>query len=170
MEFRIVPDRSSVSVDARSSLHPIHSKAVGVEGTVTAAVDGGAVAVEPAPHARLRLAVEALSAGDPLSDREFRRTVDARRHLLDRPQFPHREREAAGVFRVEVELEIRGVRRPVAGEATVVLRGDALTVDGEGTLDMRDFGVKPPRLLMLRVHPEVVVRVHLEAAAVAHHP
>ena len=34
---------------------------------------------------------------------------------------------------------------------------------GETTFDMRDFGMEPPRILMLRVEPDVTVRVTIVA-------
>jgi hypothetical protein len=36
-------------------------------------------------------------------------------------------------------------------------------LEGERVFDIRDFGMQPPRILMLRVHPEVAVRVSIEA-------
>jgi hypothetical protein len=38
-----------------------------------------------------------------------------------------------------------------------------LTIDGEQVIDMRDFGIDPPRLIILTVDPEVTVRVHIAA-------
>jgi len=34
---------------------------------------------------------------------------------------------------------------------------------GESTFDVRDFGMEPPRILMLRVEPDVYVRVEIIA-------
>jgi hypothetical protein len=49
---------------------------------------------------------------------------------------------------------------------TVVCRPDQLTVDGALKLDIRDFGIKPPRFLMFTVQPVVDVRLHLVATLV----
>ena len=38
-----------------------------------------------------------------------------------------------------------------------------LHLDGRSTFDIRDFGMEPPRILTLRVHPEVVVTVSIVA-------
>ena len=38
-----------------------------------------------------------------------------------------------------------------------------LQLDGSSTFDIRDFGMEPPRILMLKVHPEVTVRVAIVA-------
>ena len=34
---------------------------------------------------------------------------------------------------------------------------------GQATFDVRDFGMEPPRILMLRVYPEVEVSVEIVA-------
>ena len=47
---------------------------------------------------------------------------------------------------------------------TIALVDDrTLRLDGESTFDIRDFGMEPPRILMLRVEPEVDVRVEIVA-------
>ena len=38
-----------------------------------------------------------------------------------------------------------------------------LQLEGESTFDIRDFGMEPPRILMLKVEPEVSVRVEIVA-------
>ena len=41
-----------------------------------------------------------------------------------------------------------------------------IRLEGESTFDIRDFGLNPPRILMLRVEPTVVVRIELIARTV----
>jgi len=41
--------------------------------------------------------------------------------------------------------------------------GDRVTIDGELDVDIRDFGLKPPNLLIVKVEPVVHVRLHLAA-------
>jgi hypothetical protein len=36
-------------------------------------------------------------------------------------------------------------------------------LSGQSTFDIRDFGMEPPRILMLRVEPVVAVRVEITA-------
>ena len=40
------------------------------------------------------------------------------------------------------------------GESTIALKGDRV-------FDIREFGMKPPSMLMVRVYPEIAVRVEL---------
>ena len=38
-----------------------------------------------------------------------------------------------------------------------------VTLAGERTFDIRHFGMEPPRILTLRVYPEVTVRIEIVA-------
>src|SRR6516162_1782848 len=79
--YRIVPDRSRVIIDARSSLHPIHTETDGLEGWLELEVEpGGRVDLSAAAAGHLQLAVSRLRSGNPLEDREPRRRIDARRY------------------------------------------------------------------------------------------
>jgi len=78
--YRIVPDRSRVWIDARSSLHPIHSTTDGLEGYIDLdARDGEQVDRGVQPLGKLSFPVARLSSGNPLEDRELYRRIDARR-------------------------------------------------------------------------------------------
>ncbi|GIG56282.1 hypothetical protein Lfu02_06540 [Longispora fulva] len=161
--FRILPDRSRVWIDARTSVHPIHGEADGVTGALDLEVDGGTVLLEPRPTGRLRLAVGRLRSGNRLYDGELLRRVDARRY----PEITAEVREVtatAGGYRVRGDLTFHGVTRTVDGEVLVVFPDpDTVEITGERAFDVRDFGIDPPRILMLRVHPDVTVRVRLLA-------
>jgi hypothetical protein len=39
----------------------------------------------------------------------------------------------------------------------------SLLIEGEQVFDIREFGVEPPKILMLRVHPDVRVRIKVVA-------
>jgi len=65
---------------------------------------------------------------------------------------------------VSGDLAFRGVVRRCEDMMTVeVVDDDTIRLNGESTFDIRDFGMEPPRILMLRVEPEVVVRVEIVA-------
>jgi hypothetical protein len=51
----------------------------------------------------------------------------------------------------------------MSGQATVSLNDGRLRASGTLTIDVRDFGIKPPSLVLLRVHPEVEVTIDLVA-------
>ena len=62
------------------------------------------------------------------------------------------------------DIEFRGVTRSYEDEMTLVALDDhTVQLEGERTFDIRDFGMEPPKILTLRVYPEVKVRVVIVA-------
>lgn len=170
VRFRIVPRRSRVAIEACSSLHPIVTRTDGVTGFVDLDVsDVGRLAAagrDGRPAGRMTLLVQDLRSGNRFEDHELHRHVDARR-------FPTIEGELArlrpngkeGHYVVLGDILFHGVRRTYESEMSVALDGDGTTVRmaGVAVFDMRDFGLEPPRMLMLRIHPAVEVRVEIVA-------
>ncbi len=79
--YRIVPDESRVWVDARSSVHKIHSTADGIDGFVELDfVDGDGIDQAKPPAGRLSLPVRRLTSGNTLEDRELQKFVDVARY------------------------------------------------------------------------------------------
>jgi polyisoprenoid-binding protein YceI len=77
-----------------------------------------------------------------------------------------RKLDSSDRYQVAGELKFHGVTRREEGEVTVEVSDDrTLVVDGEQTFDVRDFDLEPPKFLMLKVHPDVSVRVHVVAEA-----
>ena len=143
LRYRIVPERSRLWVEARSSLHPINVDTRGLEGFVEVETSGEADGSAVRPVAgRVEIDTDRLQTGNPLYDRELERRLEARKFS-----------------RVRGDLSLHGVTRSVDGQVTLrVVDERRVQVEGERVFDMRDFGLEPPRILMLRVHPDVKVR------------
>jgi polyisoprenoid-binding protein YceI len=164
--YRIVPERSWIEILARSSLHPIESRTDGLEGFLDLEIlGGGRVNLTVPMTGRLSLAVERLSSGNPLEDRELRRRIDARRFpTIDGALTGMRETEKQGRYVVRGDLTFRGVTRSFEDEMVLVTDHDGeIELVGESKFDIRDFGMEPPRVLMLKVEPEVRVTAHVTA-------
>ena len=157
--FRIDPDQSRVWIEARSSLHPIHGEAAGLSGIVEADVADGHVAFNGSPKISVELPVEALKSGKALEDKEMLRRVDARRFPTIRGEVRELKEMSDGQYRVRGDLTFHGITRPVEGELSIKADNSSIVLEGEQTFDIRDFGVDPPKILMLKVHPDVKVRV-----------
>jgi polyisoprenoid-binding protein YceI len=151
-----------VAIDARSSLHPIHSETDGLEGWIELDLDGPGFQV---PGAHLELPVERLRSGNPLEDRELKRRIDARRFPTINGDLTGIEAiDGSGRYRVRGDVTFRGVTRAREGEMTVALDGgDTLRLQGSSVFDIRDFGMEPPRILLLKVAPDVTVTVDIVA-------
>jgi polyisoprenoid-binding protein YceI len=163
--FRIDPARSRVWTESRSSVHPIHGEADGLHGEMDVQLLDGRLDLSVPPRIRLELDVERLKSGNALYDGEMLRRIAARRFPTIVGEVTEmRELDSSNRYQVAGALSFHGVTRPEDGEITVEINdGRTLVIDGEQTFDVREFDVEPPKLLMLKVHPDVTVRVHLVA-------
>ncbi len=165
--YVIVPDRSQVWIEARSSLHPINTRTDGLEGFVDLEENGGGRIDLAAglPRAHLSLPVARLRSGNPLEDREMQRRISARRFpTIDGELTAMNSTGADGRYLVTGDVTFRGVTRSYEHEMDFAFLEDAtLRVDGRSTFDIREFGMEPPRILMFKVDPEVNVRVEIIA-------
>jgi hypothetical protein len=166
--YNIVPDLSQVWIDARSSVHPISTQTSGLEGFIDVEMNGGGrviVAVPPAAH--LSLPVERLKSGNRLEDREMNKRIDAKQFpTIDGELMVMKDTGRDNRYLIQGDITFRGVTRSHQDEMTIALIDDGtIRLEGESTFDVRDFGMEPPRILMLRVHPEVKVRVEVIAKA-----
>ena len=161
--YLFVPELSRIAIHATSSVHPIDGEAAGVTGRVDVVVENGRPDLDSPVHASIELAVADLRSGNVAYDVELRRRVEVRRYPTITGELTAvAPTETDGRYVLTGELGFHGAVRTVSAEADVVLDGpDRLTATWEQTIDIRDFNLKPPRVLMLRVHPEVRIEVEL---------
>jgi hypothetical protein len=166
--YRIDPERSWLWIEAKSSVHAIHSETKGLEGTFEAELgSGGGLAPSTTPAGRLELAVRLLSSGNPVTDLEMKRRIDARRYpTISGVLTTMKETGRSGRYLVAGEVTFRGQTVSVEDEMDLSQPDDdTVQLEGQHVFDIRDFGMNPPRILTLRVHPEVSVRVRIVATA-----
>jgi polyisoprenoid-binding protein YceI len=164
--YDIVPERSQVLIEATSSVHPINSRTDGLVGFVELEVgESGRVDTTAEPKGELSLPVERLSSGIALEDRELRRRIDSRRFpTIDGRLTTLHDTGRADRYVVRGDVTFRGVTNTYEDEMTIARFDDqTLHLEGRSTFDIRDFGMEPPRILLLRVHPEVTVTVTIVA-------
>jgi len=168
--YRIIPERSWVEIRARSNVHPIETRTVGLTGFVELVLSSnGRIDLTSPLSGTVSLRVENLSSGNPLQDRELRRRIDARRHpTIDGVLVGMRETPTDDRYGLRGDVTFRGVTRTVEDEMTVTSAGNAdeLQLEGEAMFDIRDFGMDPPKILLFRVEPEVRVKAHIVAVRV----
>ena len=148
-----VASNSTLEFEARSSLHPVHGSASGLSGYVDAEFDGAVLAADPPPRMHVDFPVEHLL----IDSRRFPSVVAELRGA--EPDTVSVRNEASG------DITLAGRQRHYKGVLTVERAGERLQVGGELRVDIRDFGLQPPRFLMFKVEPEVNVRLRLTAAA-----
>jgi polyisoprenoid-binding protein YceI len=162
--YRIVPERSRIWAEARSSLHPIHVESTGLRGHLDAEVVDGRLADGAPVTGRVEIEAERLKTGNGLYDYELERRLEVRKYPTIQGQVRDVRAVGDGRYRVAGELLFHGVQRAVDGEVRLRVVDDrTLEIEGERVFDVRQHGLEPPRILMLKVHPEVQVRAHVIA-------
>ncbi len=144
-------------------MHPIHATATGLTGWIDLVRSGDGIAAAPEVTGEVRIAVELLASGNALVDRETRRRIDARRHPEIVGTVTSAERSAPDRLMVTGDIAFRGEVCSVSGELAVSFEDDRLVVEGAQSFDVREWGLRPPRIGLLRVHPEVRVRIRVSA-------
>jgi polyisoprenoid-binding protein YceI len=153
-----------VWIEARSNVHPIHTEADGLEGWLDLDINDGKVNVDRTLLGHLEFPVENLKSGNAFEDREMRRRIDSRRYPNIAGELKAMKQAAdAEHYIVRGDLTFRGVTRSYEDAMTVDVLDGTVTLCGQTTFDIRDFGMEPPRILMLKVQPEVSVRVEIVA-------
>ena len=92
-----------------------------------------------------------------------KRRIDARHHPLILGKITGVcGTEAPDRYRVAGDLSFHGETRAFEHEMTIEVHdGSSIALRGERVFDIREFRMKPPSMLMLKVYPEVAVRVEL---------
>ena len=158
--YRIDPSSSTVEIAAKSTLHGIDGRADGVTGTVEIGSGGALVG------AHVEVEAERLRWGNPLLDRETRRRINVRAHPMIRGDVRAIDSTEGASMHLRGTIAFLGVENEVDGNIAVTASSPGrIVVDGEQSFDVRDWGLEPPNLLLIRVEPTIRVHIHVEASA-----
>ena len=161
--FIIDPERSTVSITGSSSVHPIHATAAGLQGWCEINTTKSGVGAKPSVSGEVRIAVDLLKSGNSLVDAETRRRIDARRYPEIVGRVTSSERLDGNRLGLTGEIEFKGEVVGVSGELEVEFHDGELILTGAQRFDVRDWGLQPPKIALLRVHPEVEVEFRAHA-------
>ena len=168
--FDVVPAESRLWVRAHSSIHTIESVSKGIEGFIDAEVhEDGRFDTSSQTSARIDVPIQSLTTGNLIYDREIYRSVGARMHPVVTGELAFlQETDDSGRYRITGELTFRGLTRTYTDHMTLDCDPSGrIRLEGECRIDLTDFAFQPPRFMMLRVHPEIDVRMVLVAEALA---
>jgi hypothetical protein len=165
LRYVVSPLKSSLTFEARSTLHTMRGNATGLSGQVDfALMPDGTIGTEPAPKMHVEFPVENLKTANPLQDREMWKLIG--KGTYGRIAADLRELAAANgpnQYGAAGDITLAGRARRYNGTLSIDNDEESLTIDGDLSVDIRDFGLRPPSLLILRVDP--VVKVHLQLVA-----
>ena len=161
--YRIDSDRSEVFVEARSNVHPIEIRTQGVRGTIDTDVKDGEINLASAPRAELEISADLLRSGIDLYDSEIHRRIEVLKYRTIKGQLRDASLIGPGRYRLRGTLSLHGVTREIEGEVTMRAGDDWLEFEGSKTLDMREFNLEPPKILMLEVQAQINLRAKIRA-------
>jgi hypothetical protein len=165
LRYEVSSADSSLTFEAKSTLHALHGQATGLGGFVEAGWSAdGTLDLQPQPQMHVEFPVAQLRSGNDLQDREMLKVIDGKR-------FPRVAADLRGLepgatpatYKASGDITLAGRSRRYDGEFAIAHDEGRVTVDGELNLDIRDFGIKPPNLLVVKVDPLVRVRLRLVA-------
>ena len=162
MNWRIDPNRSTVSLSTESTFHKSTSVG-GIRGELSGTPEqlestAGGVVVGPVENQRF---------GNRMQDYAMYKHLDTQR-------WPEAKFEITGLdvlsrapwrIRIHGVIHYRDMDTPLSTEATGSLNNDILEAQCSFSLRLADLGVAPPRLLFMRVSEQVDVDVHIVASA-----
>lgn len=151
---------SNVRVDATSSVHPISGEIRNLRGQATCDVADGRLVPGPGAGGWIEGDVAQLETGKRLEDMALRKQIDAKKH----PTVRYEVRSVEGgpdTLKVAGAFTFHGETREFSEECRARLDSGRLVIDAEHKVDIRDFGVKPFKVLTIQIHPEVTLTVHL---------
>jgi polyisoprenoid-binding protein YceI len=128
-------------------------------------IGDGTINVDQPLGGHLEFPVDNMKSGNALEDREMRRRIDSRRYpTIVGDLTSMKQTDEPSRYVVGGDLTFRDTSRSYEDQMTVELMNDrTFRMSGQSVFDIRDFGMDPPRILLLKVQPEVTVRVEIVA-------
>jgi len=162
-----VPGTSTVGFDAS---HPLGDFS-GASEHPTGEFEGDAADLKKGVKGWLAVAVKTLKTGDQARDRDMWKAFEGERFPdirfeIERVEtsFPTVTDQTDALLTIHGRLTIHGVTRSITFPGRIRLREGKLWVRGENRIKMSDFGIAPPRRLMLKVKDSVLASFNLNLA------
>ena len=158
--FEALQERSEVVLEANTSVHPIRVKTNRVNGLFEAELDNNGKPDFSQPFSGwLEISVNDLKSGNPLLDRVMPGHLDTRRYPTITAELIEIYGENGdGQYHTIGDITFHGVTQRFENTLTISnLDETTLAIRGEILIDVRDFEVHPPKLLMFKLEPEVNV-------------
>ncbi|HET8579243.1 MAG TPA: YceI family protein [Methylomirabilota bacterium] len=159
-----VPGKSLVGFDAS---HPLGDFS-GASEQATGEFEGDTADLKKGVTGWLAVAVKTIKTGDNSRDRDTWKAFEPERFpeirfAIERVEssFPTVSDANDVLLTIHGTLTIHGVSRPMTFPGRIRLREGKLWVRGESRIKMSDFGIPPPRRLLLKVQDSVLASFNL---------
>ena len=163
--FVVDPTVSKIQIKARTSVGPVAWIGVDVGGAFTAVLlEDGSLDLSGPATGRIEVPMQQLRSGNRVYDGELLRRINARRHPTAVIELVGSDALTDTSVAAEATVTFHGAQRAVAGQLGFARRDDGgIDISGEQSIDIRDFGLPAPTMLMLKVYPDVRVALALVA-------
>ena len=165
LRYSVSRTDSVLTFAAKSTLHAVNGKNTMLDGYIEAGLnEDGKLIFDPLPVMHLDFLVEQLRSGNTVLDQQMWKLIDSKRF----PRITADLRtlvptDAPFRFTGTGDITLSGRVKRYAGDIAFSVRGTDLIFEGDLDVDIRDFGLTPPNLLIIRVDPVVKVHLHLVA-------
>jgi hypothetical protein len=170
--FEPVLDRSNLSLEGQTSLHPIHTSTNKMEGFFEIGVgEPGQFDLSDAPSGNFVVYVMDLKSNYPYLDRVVHDRLDTRRFPRIRASIVELRESGNGRFTAIGDISFHGVSVRTEGEVRIIWLDDStVEVNGEVVVDVRKHDVDPPKLVSITNDPQVLAKLKLVLKQVDNHP
>lgn len=172
-QLAVVPG-GTLKIEGDSTLHKWSSAASGVTMTFQLA-DGApqnlaeAIKASKIKSMDVKIPVAGLKSGESGLDKNMRKSMDAEKYPdvtyhLDHYELTKGSGEGVLTAKTSGQLTISGQTKPVSIDVEFHLGQDAASLKGSYTLEMSDYGIKPPTLMLgaIKVRDPVTIRFDLD--------
>ncbi len=144
---------------------PIVFETNDVHGRLDVAIVDDLLQTDPPPTARIEIDLASLRSGNDVYDAELRRRLDTKRYPTCTLDLVQTSTTGSSRFALGGEITFHGTTRPITGTVEVDRSvGGRYVITGDKLIDIREFLIPSPGILLLKIYPEVEVRMFVEAA------
>lgn len=162
--FSVDPTSCAVLIEARSTVGAVRFGSTEISGIIEVVRAGDVVDTRTGPRACLTIPLASLSSGNALYDAELQQRLAVRRFPVVTLELVEATLLAGCDYRVTGTMSIHGVTATMSGGVSFSFPAPgSVLVTGEHLVDIRDFNIEIPSVLMLRIYPEVKVSLYLRA-------
>lgn len=167
--FEVDPLACAVMISARSNVGAVRFGTRTIRGIIDVVPSSDGVDLDSQPRARLEIPLSDLTSGNALYDSELQQRLDVRRFPLATLDLTEARVLGDLDYGVDGTVTLHGVAATLRGNVTLQFpEPGVLTVTGEHVVDIRDFDIDLPTVLMLRLYPDVRVSMQLLARQIDH--
>lgn len=162
--FGVDPTSCAVLVEARSNVGPVSFGTTQISGLIEVVRSGDQIDTALRPSAKLIVPLASLTSGNALYDAELQKRLAVQRFPDVTIELAEAEAGGGTDYHVTGTVTIHGVTSTLHGGVTLSFpEDDAVLITGEHVIDVRDFDIDVPSVLMLRIYPDVKVSLQLLA-------